>query len=607
MNKRSSHLASNAMIDLQALLRWASLCALVGACAGMAAAGFVTAVDFLQAAVLRDLLGVSILDGQTASEASNPAGWSRWLLPLIPAVGGLVVALLASLFGSEVYGGGTDSVLQAYHRRGGRLSWRVPIGKWLASTVTLGTGGSAGREGPMTLVCGGIGSVLAQWFGVGEKERRLLLLAGAGAGVGAVFRVPLGSAIFAIELLYRDGFEEEGIFPCLIASVTSFAVFVAVHGTGQLFELPPFPPLALRTLPFFAIVGLAVVPFGYLFTAALRRVPRIFASLGIPRFWRPAIGGLIVGSLGLVSPQLLGIGYGWVQSVLAPVEGGAASWSSVGLFLAYAVAKIVATSITVGSGGSGGTFAPSVVAGGFVGGAVGHAVHTMWPHHAPVPAAFALVGMSAMLGGIAHVPLAAVIIVCELAGNYQLLVPLMAAGGVAFLLLRRTTLYPEQARSPATSPARVGGIALEVLDTLRVSDMDSLRAAPPPIAPNMKIAELIAQFGRDRVNTLALQSEDGLIREMVTLKALRSILDFNPIWTHLMAMDASSPALIARRGDSLRTVMELLMANNAEEAFVVDDSGGVIGIVGHVDVAQLALREAVRRRTTGDDEPSNAQ
>lgn len=606
MNK-AANLASNTFNELRGLVRWAFCCAAVGLCSGLAAAAFVHAVDWLQLRILQEPLGVTLVDRDSPGPAQNFAHYSIWLLPLVPAAGGLLVSLLAKVFGAEVFGGGTDTLLHAYHRKSGRLSWRAPVGKWLASAITLGTGGSAGREGPMTLVCGGIGSVLGQLLRLPEKERRLLLLAGAGAGVGAVFQVPLGSAIFAIEVLYRDGFEEEGIFPCLIASVTGYACFVVLHGTGQLFLLPPLPPLSLSTLPCFAMVGLAVAPFGYLFTAMLRAVPRLHSMLRIPHFWRPCVGGLLVGALGLLSPQLLGIGYGWVQAVLAPLEGTTPAWSAVGLFILFAFGKILATSVTVGSGGSGGTFAPSIVAGGFVGGAVGHAVHLFSPGLAPEPAAYALVGMGAFLGGIGHVPLAAVIIVCELAGNYQLLVPLMSAGGVAYLLLRRTSLYPQQARSPAASPARVGGIAVEVLDTLCIRDMDRIRAAPEAVPADLGLTELIAVLGDEGRDTLPIAEKDGRVREMVTLKALRSILDYSPLWTHLIATDASSPAVTARMEDSLREVMERLIAAGTDELFVVDGNGQIVGVVGHTDVAQLALREAVRRRVGAGPSDGNAQ
>jgi CIC family chloride channel protein len=215
---------------------------------------------------------------------------------------------------------------------------------------------------------------------------------------------------------------------------------------------------------------------------------------------------------------------------------------------------------------------------------------------APQPAAYALVGMGAFLGGIGHVPLAAVIIVCELAGNYQLLVPLMSAGGVAYLLLRRTTLYPQQAKTPAASPARVGAIAVEVLDTLCIRDMDRIRPAPKAIRAEMGLTELIAVLGDQRTDTLPIADADGRIREMVTLKALRSVLDYSPLWTHLIATDASSPAVTARVDDSLRVVMERLIAAGTDELFVVDANGQLLGVVGHIDVAQLALRETVRRR-----------
>lgn len=597
MKQRPAQLASLALFDLRSLVRWSGLCALTGALAGVAAAAFVSAVQWLQLHTLDRLLGVHLetLPGVLPSES---ALLPRWCLPAVPALGGLLCGLLALRLGPELYGGGTDKVLNAYHRRQGQLGWRALLGKWLASAITLGTGGSAGREGPMNLVGGGIGSLTARLFRLADHERRLLLLAGAGAGVGAVFRVPLGSAIFAIEVLYRDGFEEEGIFPCLIASVTGFAVFVAFHGTGQMFTLPPFAPLALYTLPLYALVGAAVAPFGYLFAAALRLIPTLFQRLGIRRWQRPCLGGLLVGVLGLLNPELLGIGYGWVQHVLAPVGDQVASFRVAGMFLLFAFGKIVATSLTVGSGGSGGTFAPSIVAGGFVGGAVGQAIRAIAPSAVPEPASFALVGMGAFLGGIAHVPLAGVIIVCELAGNYDLLVPLMAAVGVSYILQRRTTIYPEQVQNPASSPAHAHGIAIEALGTLCVCDVAPLRPAPDPVPASMTLHDLITAMGDRRTSILPVVGEDGKTHEIVTLKTLRAILDDAGFWRHLIVADATMPLIAVRAHDSLQRVLEVLLSMDCEEVLVVDDTERPIGVVGHEDIARLTLRRAMEESGT---------
>jgi len=210
-----AQLASVAIYDLRALTRWFAFCAMTGVMAGLAAAAFVETIAFLQQVALYRLVGIHLShpQGFAATNAPTTPVLPKWFLPIVPAFGGLLVGWMATRISPDIYGGGTDNVLFAYHQRRGILAGKAAIGKWIASALTLGLGGSAGREGPMTYVGGGIGSTLARFFRLGDRERRLLLLAGAGAGLGAVFRIPLGSAIFAIELLYRDGFEEEGIFP----------------------------------------------------------------------------------------------------------------------------------------------------------------------------------------------------------------------------------------------------------------------------------------------------------------------------------------------------------------------------------------------------------
>lgn len=598
MRRSPLQLASVARSELGALVRWLLLCAAVGVAAGLAAALFVSATDGLQFQALDRLLGVELErpPGEPAPALDGPALLPRWLLPLVPALGGLLCGLVALLLGDKVYGGGTDHVLRAYHNEGGRIGWRAPLGKWLASVATLGTGGSGGREGPMSLVGAGVGSLIAGLFRVGDRERRLLLLAGAGAAIGAVFRIPLGAAIFSIEVLYRDGTEEEGIFPCLIASVSAYSVFLGMHGSGHLFATGSFGELSLKAVPLFALVGLAVVPFGYLFTASLRAVKARAARVPLPRWLLPALGGLLVGAMGLlIHPELLGIGYGWVQTQLRAVPAAGATLQAAGVVLLLAVGKILATALTVGTGGSAGTFAPTVVVGGLVGGAVGEALHVLWPELAPVPARFALVGMGALLAGVAHVPLAAVIIVCELAGNYELLVPLMAAVSISYLLLRRTTLYPSQARNPAASPVWAGAVALDALETLRVADLRPLRPAAEPVPADMPLAALMRRLTERHDTIFPVRAEDGRITGMVTLEVLRGLLDSAGLWRSLIAADAAVPVASVRPDDSFRTLFERLETAEGDELLVLDEAGAVLGVVGHADLARLTLLEASRR------------
>lgn len=597
MKRWPLQLASVARYELGALVRWLLLCAAVGAASGLAASLFVSATDGLQFQVLDRLLGV-VLErppGEPAPALDGPALLPRWLLPLVPALGGLLCGLVALTLGSKAYGGGTDHVLSSYHKEAGRMDWRAPLGKWLASVATLGTGGSGGREGPMSLVGAGVGSLLARLFRVGDRERRLLLLAGAGAAIGAVFRIPLGAAIFAIEVLYRDGTEEEGIFPCLIASVSGYSVFLGMHGSGHLFATGNFGELSLRTVPLFALVGVAVVPFGFLFTESVRAVRRRAAAVRVPRWLLPALGGLLVGLMGLfIHPELLGIGYGWVQSQLRAVPEPGATLQAAGIVLLLAMGKIIATALTVGTGGSAGTFAPAVVVGGLVGGAVGEALHVMWPELAPVPARYALVGMGALLAGVAHVPLAAVIIVCELAGNYELLVPLMAAVSISYLLLRRTTLYPSQVRNPAASPVWAGAVALDALETLRVADLVPLRPAAEPVPADLPLAALMRRLTERHDSVFPVRAEDGRITGVVTLDVLRGLLDSAGLWRSLIVADAAVPVVCVSPGDSFRTLFERLQGTEEEELLVMDD-GKVLGVVGHADLARLTLLEASRR------------
>ncbi len=584
---------SAAQSALRGMLRWFVLCAVVGVGAGALGAAFVLAVHAVQELVLGWGLGV---------ELTPPPGEAHWrrnqgeahlhlyFLPLVVAAGGLVVGLLGRWLGPAVAGGGTNTFLAAYHQRGGKLPWHLPLSKWVASVVTLGTGGSGGREGPASLMGAALGSAFAGLWRLGPRERRLLMLAGAAAAVGAVFRIPLGAAIFAIEVLYRDGFEEEGVFPCLIASVSGYSVFATLVDTGSLFTTSGAYAWDARSLPLYVLVGVAVTPFGYLFAAALGWVPRFFDSLGWPRWLRPAVGGLIVGSLGLVNYELLGSSYGWVQAMLTP-EPQPVTLVVVLTPLALALVKIGVTGVTVGSGGSAGTFGPTVVVGVLVGGAAGFALRALWPELGSDPSSFALVGMGALLGGLGKTPMAAVIIVCELTGNYALLVPLMLAVGVAYLLLRRATLYPAQLPSHSHSPVHAGRLARGALDTMRVEELGPLRAAPPAVPETMRLPQLVALLAARPGAVFPVTDEHGAVRYMVHLKSVASVLDESTFWAALVAHDAALPLVVVSPADSVREALKRLSESGLEELLVRDQHGAFVGVVGYQDVARFSAEE----------------
>jgi len=596
-------------LDVTSLWRWARLSLLVGGVVGLAACGFYWLLEWFEALVLYGLAGFH--PPLPGGEAHVAAGFDLaatprlWLLAILPALGGLAAGLLAWRFAPEASGHGTDSMIDAYHNRGAVIPLRVPIIKALASIFTIGTGGSAGREGPMSQIGAGFGSTLARWLDLSERERRLLLLAGASAGVSALFRTPLGAALWALEVLYREDFESEGLFPCLVASVTSYSIFISIFGTSHLFTTEASYIFRPAQLPLVALMALLLAAFGLVWIKVFYASERkLFARLDAPRWLKPALGGLALGGLGLLIPQCLGIGYGWVQDALRPVGDAARllpdGWRGAGLLFGIALAKMLATSLTVGSGGSGGVFAPSIVIGGLLGGAFGMAAHQLLPNVVPQPGAFALIGMAAFYGGVGHVPLSALVIVCELAGSYDLLVPLMLAVMVTYLMLRRSSLYEKQVKSPRQSPVHRDEFTVDVLEHLRVADVYDKTQGVHPVHADMRLSDFLDHVHHTAEYFFPVIDRGGGLVGVVSLADVRGVIGDDSALEMLLVGDAMLPVHTVAPSSSLRTAIATFAASGQERLPVVDPTqpSQVLGTLAQQAVLGAYNTELLRRRVS---------
>lgn len=460
-------------LELRLFGRALVLSVAVGLATGAVSTLFVRALDAGTRLLLDGLAGADLL--RAAGEAPAPPGPRTPVLlalALLPAAGALLGGLLSRL-APEVRGGGADQAIEAIHERGGTLRVRVLPAKLVASVATLAAGGAGGREGPTFLIGGAAGSIAARLLPTTAADRRLLVVAGLAAGISAVFRTPLGAALLAVEVLYRDDFETDALVPAIMASVASFALASTALGARPLFGALPRHPFVPGHLPLYALLALLCAAAGAALVGALDAVRAASARLPLPPWARPAAGGLALGllvvglhlagaaRLGQVSAEsaLLGGGYGLAQLAVGSPE--AVLGHGAVLLLAFAALRILATALTIGTGGSAGDFAPSLVVGALVGAAVGSGARALTGDPSLDPGAFALVGMAALYGGVAHAPISAVVLVSELAGSYDLLVPLMLATVAAHVLLRRVRIYPAQrlsrlraAPEPPPAPAR---------------------------------------------------------------------------------------------------------------------------------------------------------
>jgi CIC family chloride channel protein len=396
-----------------------------------------------------------------------------WLIPVVTTIGGLIVGILTTWIAPEAEGHGTDAVVRSFHREGGILRARLAPLKLLTSAITIGSGGSAGREGPIAMVAAALGSWYAQLTKRDESERRLLLLVGAAAGISAIFRSPIGASLFAVEVLYADmEFEASVLLYATLGAIVAYATAGLLTGFGALFVVPQ--PIGHLSQPidyaWYAVLGIAAGLIALLLPVFFYRVRDLFRALPVHSALHPAIGGLVTGLIGMRLPQLLGGGYGWMQRA---IDGQLA----LGLLVALVFGKIITLSFTVGSGGSGGVFAPSLYIGAMLGGALAAA--------AKLPAAaFVVVGMAAVFAGSAHVPFATMMMVVEMTGGYSLLVPAALAVTLSYLVqtrlsrhLQHRSIYEAQVRSRADSPAHHNAhleIALRILREKRLTKLDHL-------------------------------------------------------------------------------------------------------------------------------------
>ncbi|MGH9345568.1 MAG: chloride channel protein [Terriglobia bacterium] len=394
-----------------------------------------------------------------------------WLIPAVTTLGGVLSGLIVYRFAPEAEGHGTDTAVNAFHRKEGLIRDRVPLVKMIASAITIGSGGSAGREGPIALITAGLGSIYARLTHRSEEERRILLLAGMAAGLSAIFRTPLGTSVFAIEVLYGHmEFEVGALFYTMFSSAVAYAVDAYFTGFGPLFRVPAIPPPALSDYTAYVFLGLAAGLIATALPLILYRVRDLFRVLPAPVWTKPAIGGLGVGLIALALPQVLGGGYGWIQQAIN---------GELPLFLALALlfAKMIAFPLTVSSGGSGGVFAPSLFVGAMLGAVFATVLHQL-------PAVFVVVGMASVFGAAARVPIATMLMVTEMAGGYQLLVPAGMAVMISYLVqvrlssfVKYRSLYEGQVPTRHDSPAhyfeqiRVG---LDILGGGNLPPMDKI-------------------------------------------------------------------------------------------------------------------------------------
>jgi CIC family chloride channel protein len=486
------------------LAKWLALGILIGGVAGLGAIAFYVGIEWATNFFLGTLVGYHppAPSGEGATRLEPIA--RPWLLPLVTGGGALISGILVTWLAPEAEGHGTDAAIAALHYRWGRIRARIPPIKLVASAITIGAGGSGGREGPAAQISAGFGSLLADWLGLGGADRRIAVAAGMGAGIGAIFRAPLGGALMAAEILYIHDLEVEALIPGLIASIVGYSVYGAVFGYTPIFGaaggLAFDQPIQLV---YYALLGLVCGLGGLLYARSFYSIAGAFHRLRLPPWLKPALGGVLVGTMGIVLPGALHMGYGWVQIGMTGDLLGLPLW--VVLLLPFA--KILATSLSIGSGGSGGIFGPGMVIGGMLGAAFWRLGDGILPGLPATPGPFVIIGMMALFGSIAHAPLAVMLMVAEMTGNLSLLAPAMIAVAIATVLVGDTTIYRSQLPTRAEAPAHRIRFSFPLLSALLVRDAmraPSVTAGPPApvtLTPDETLDVALEKLTENGLNT----------------------------------------------------------------------------------------------------------
>jgi H+/Cl- antiporter ClcA len=575
------------------LRKWLVLGTLIGIVAGLGAVAFFSALDAATSWLLGSIGGYH--PAGTAGEGGIHAasGFSRpGAIPLVTGGGALAAAILVFAVAPEAEGHGTDAAIAAVHTNPKGMRPRVAAVKIVASAVTIGSGGSGGREGPTAQISATFGSLLSRWLNLTPADSRIAVAAGISSGIGAIFRAPLGGAVLGAELLYRDDAEIEALVPSIISSVVAFAVFGGITGGfDPIFgEQLGFHLTDFRQLGWFAVIGVLCGLLGRLYATTFYGLSGIFSRWALPKYVKPGIAGLTVGAIGLAVPGVLGTGYGQLQQEL---DRHSLLGMPLWVVLLLPFLKILATSLSIGSGGSGGIFGPGMVIGGAAGAALWRLLETgHLTSSGPMP--FVIVGMTACFGAVAHAPLAVMLMVAEMTGSLQLLAPAMVAIAIAVIVVGDTTMYRSQLATRADSPAHRFSSGMPASSSVPITEvMGRPRLILFEDMPAPAALDALERAGLPGAPVVAL---DGAFLGSLQTPRLTALIDAGT--TEPIGRLADAEAMTVPVDAMLDAGVDAVASSRGGWVPVLDGEMHVVGTVSTTDLVsgwRLAMRGAIRR------------
>ncbi|MGC8602561.1 MAG: chloride channel protein [Desulfomonilaceae bacterium] len=511
------------------------------------------------------------------SAAAHALPW--WRIVLGPAIGGLVVGPMVYFFAREAKGHGVPEVMDAVARKGGRIRKRVAFVKILASAICIGSGGSVGREGPIVQIGSALGSSIGQILKLTDNQVRVLVASGAAAGIAATFNAPIAGAIFSLEIILGD-FALPTFTPIILSSVMATEVSRIIIGNYPAFQVPPYELLFPQELALYSILGIIAGVVAVSFTVTLYKVEDIWDAWKFPEYLKATVGGVIIGTIALGFPQIMGVGYDSITKALLSQE----TWS---ILLLLVPLKILATSITIGSGGSGGIFAPSLFMGAMLGGAFGTGVHHLFPYYTAEPGAYAIVGMGALVAGTTQAPIQAFLILFELTQNYKIIAPIMICCVISTFVARsikKESIYTMKLLRRGIDIR--AGRDVNVLISMFVNDFMTMK--PEIIREDTRLRELINVLHKSKHSTFPVTDKQNRLIGMLSLKDFREIVFEDSLFDIVIAKDiATIPAIFVTPGDNLATALQLTYKNGVGHLPVVSGENGkreVIGILSQTDI-----------------------
>jgi len=515
---------------------------------------------------------------------------------LLPAIGGLFVGLIIYYGAREAKGHGVPEVMEAVALRGGRIRPRVAIIKALASSICIGSGGSVGREGPIVQIGSSFGSTLGQRLKLSDDWVRTLVACGAAGGIAATFNAPIGGAFFAHEVILGRFVTPKFGF-VIISSVVASVISRVFLGDRPSFDIVPYTMVSNWELLPYALLGVISALVAVAFVRVLYKAEDLFDAWHIPQWIKPAIGGIGIGLIGLYSFDLLGVGYGkayWISSM--SIDQALAGGIAVQSLIILLVLKLVATSLTLGSGGSGGVFAPSLFIGAMLGGAFGILTHHLFPSITAPSGAYALVGMAAVFAGAARAPITAIIILFEMTADYKIIIPLMVAVVISTVITQN--MSRESIYTLKLVRRGVDTRGLEERSPLRtVTAAQVMTQNYPTILPETPVNDLIARLRKTGHHGFLIADAVGNLQGVVTISDVEAAMAEGDI-KDLTAADIATKNLITAYPDQpLHDVLVKLGAREVGRIPVVDRNNPkrLLGALRRSDIIR-AYTKGVRRK-----------